>query len=312
MNISGKGRGALTLCAAALLASCGGAPQLDGGGLLPQGATARTARQAIAPAKGQTLLYVSDLGANAVLVFPYPKGAQTQKLIGFGSVAGLCSNQGGDVFVVDEAGPVDVFAHGGTSPIRQLATAGAPDGCAVDPTTGNLAVTNMSSYLHGVVSIYPGAKGKGKIYRNKSVDATFFCGYDPSGNLFLDGWDRYGKIILLELPKGKSAFTIWHPKMSIKTLGGVQWDGKYVAVADQGGGVVYRTRNGSVVQTVKLRSGTAIDQFWIAGGTTLIGPNAQAGGSVGFWHYPGGGAPYQTLGGFYYPVGVALSRPSGT
>src|SRR5580693_7122481 len=85
----------------------------------------------------QNLLYVSDIGTNSVDVYPYPTGKLVGKLTGFGSVAGLCADKSGDVFVVDEAGPVDVYAHGGSSPIRRLTTTGAPYGCAADPSTGN-------------------------------------------------------------------------------------------------------------------------------------------------------------------------------
>jgi hypothetical protein len=59
-------------------------------------------------AASENLLYVSDIGTNEVDVYPYPSGSLVGKLTGFGSVAGLCVNKGGDVFVVDEAGPVQV------------------------------------------------------------------------------------------------------------------------------------------------------------------------------------------------------------
>jgi len=82
--------------------------------------------QGVTPrAAAKTLLYVSDLGTNLVNVYTYPNGSLITKLSGFGSVAGLCSSKTGYVFVVD--------------------------GCAVDPATGNPAVTNLSSYLAGAV-----------------------------------------------------------------------------------------------------------------------------------------------------------------
>ena len=91
-----------------------------------------------ADAKGSSLLYVSDLGTNAVNIYTYPGGALTGKLAGFGSVAGLFSDKAGDVFVVDEAAPVQMFAHGGTSPLRKLDATGAPYGCAIEPVIGIL------------------------------------------------------------------------------------------------------------------------------------------------------------------------------
>jgi hypothetical protein len=291
--------------ALAFIAACGG-PSLQG----PLAVSSAASRSWIAPnAKAQDLLYISDLGANAVDVYSYPDLKLVGSLHGFGSVAGLCSDTAGTVFVVDEAGPVEVYAHGGSTPIRSLATSGAPYGCAVDPTTGNLALTQLSSYLYSAVWIYPKAKGAPAKYNDEQIDSTYFCGYDPNGNLIVDGWNRSAQIILVELPKhGKSLRIVnFGDGKSGTTPGGVQWDGTYVAVADKGSGAIYRTsEGGKVAQTVKLTDGANVLQFWIAG-STLIGPNAQSPGTVGFWRYPAGGAPTKTLKGFYYPFGATLS-----
>jgi hypothetical protein len=261
-------------------------------------------------AKTRDLLYVSDVGANSVDVFTYPQATLVGKLTGFGSVAGLCADKAGDVFVVDEAGPVQMFPHGGSTPIRKLATSGAPYGCSVDPVSGNLALTQLSSYQYGPISIYAGAKGKAAYYPDKQVDASWFCGYDDRGNLFADAWDRYGNVILLELPKGKKSFTTFKLGEKFANPGGVQWDGKDIAVSDRGGGVVYRlTESGHLAATITLKSGTNVEQFWILG-STLVGPNAQSPGAVDFWRYPGGGSPTKELTGFYYPFGATVSAGS--
>lgn len=257
--------------------------------------------------KAQNLLYISDLGANDVAVYTYPKGTLLQKLTGFGSVAGLCSNRGGDVFVVDEAGPLDVYAHGGSTPFRQLTTSGAPYGCSVDPTTGDLALTQLSAYEYGAMAVYPKANGKPRFYVDKTIDATWFCGYDGSGNLFADAWDRYGNVILVELPKGGKTFRKYKLGKSFNQAGGVQWDGRYIAVGNFGDGVIYRTNeSGHVMQTVTLKGGSNVEQFWIAG-STLIGPAAQSPGVAPFWHYPGGGSAYNTISGLTWPFGATLS-----
>lgn len=253
------------------------------------------------------LLYVSDLGRNAVLYYTYPQGKLVGTLTGFAAASTLCADRAGDVFIVDLTGPVYVYAHGGAAPIRKLTGSGEPDGCAIDPTTGNLAVTNESSYLYGTITIYPKAKGGPKTYFNSQVDATFFCGYDDRGNLFIDGWNRSGVVILLELPRGSSQFKIMTLGHTIKTPGGVLWDGKYIAISDEGAGQIVRvTPIGKVVATVRLHEGTTVNQFWLDHGT-LIGPNAQNNGTVPFWHYPDGGTPYHTIGGLTYPIGAAVS-----
>ena len=142
-------------------------------------------------ATSENLLYVSDIGTNEVDVYPYPSGSLVGKLSGFGSVAGLCANKAGDVFVVDEAGPVQMFAHGGTSPIRKLTTTGAPYGCAVDPTTGNLALTNLSSYLYGTIAIYPKANGTPSSTRIPASTRLSFAATIPTAiSLSTAGTDR--------------------------------------------------------------------------------------------------------------------------
>jgi hypothetical protein len=298
--MSGYHQTALAFCAAiVMLAACTAPAQVITPSQVPA--------DAVALGRSQDLLYVSDLGANAVYFYTYPTGKLMGKLTGFGSVAGLCADKAGDVFVVDEAGPVDVYAHGGSSPIRRLTTTGAPYGCAVDPNTGNLAVTNLSSVLYGTIAIYAKAKGKPREYPDNAVDSTYFCGYDDNGNLFIDGWNRSAQFILLELPKGGRGFRTYMLTRTVEKPGGVQWDGKYVAIGDQGAGLIYRAGStGKVAQTVTLKKGANVEQFWIAG-TTLIGPNAQSGGTVPFWRYPAGGSPTKTINGFLYPVGVTVS-----
>ena len=176
--------------------------------------------------KSQALLYVSDIATNLVDIFTYPSGTKVGSLSGFGAVAGLCSDKAGDIFVVDEAGPVQMFAHGGTSPIRKLTTSGAPYGCAIDPRHRNLALTNLSSYLYGALNIYPKAKGSPKQYNDPSqIDSTYFCAYDSSGNLYIDGWDRSAKFIFIKLPKGGKSLGVTELNLKTSSPAGVQWDG---------------------------------------------------------------------------------------
>lgn len=289
------------ICAVALLAGCGASAP-------PMAVRTAPAVTTMHPdAQAQDLLYISDLGANDVAVYTYPKAALVGKLTGFGSVAGLCSNKSGDVFVVDEAGPVDVYAHGGSNPIRQLDTSGAPYGCSVNPVSGDLALTQLSAYEHGAIAVYPKAKGNPRIYKDKNIDATWFCGFDNSGNLFADAWDRYGNVILVELAKGGKTFKKFKLGKNFDKAGGVQWDGKYVAVGNFGDGLIYRvTQSGHVAQTVTLKGGENVEQFWIAG-STLIGPAAQSPGIAPFWHYSGGGSAYKTISGLSWPFGATLS-----
>lgn len=293
------------MCAALAIPTACGAP------LTPPATNAALQAKswAMPEARAQNLLYVSDIGTNAVDILTYPAGKLMGTLHGFGAVAGLCSNKAGDVFVVDEAGPVQMFAHGGTSPIRKLTTTGAPYGCAIDPTTGNLALTNLSSYLYGALAVYPKANGKPKEYNDKSeIDATFFCGYDTSGNLYASAWDRSANPILVKLPKKGGALGYYKLYLKDPNPSGVQWDGKYVALGARGEGVIYRINGstGATEGTIALKDGKNIEQFWIQG-TRLIGPNWVVNGTVPYWRYPAGGSPTKTLSSLTEPFGATVS-----
>src|SRR6202034_3377504 len=70
----------------------------------------------------------------------------------------------------------------------------------------------------------------------------YFCGYDDEGNLFVDGLSApgTGHFALAELPKGGSALKTITPNQYIGWPGGVQWDGKHVAIGDQITPVIYQ------------------------------------------------------------------------
>ncbi len=252
------------------------------------------------------LLYVVNSAEGEVDVLTYPRGKLVGTLTGFNQVASLCSDKAGDVFVVDQAGPVDVYAHGGSTPVRQLPTNGEPEGCSVDPTTGNLALTNMSPSYHAVVTIYENASGSGRVYENSKISETFFCGYDSKGNLYIDGATKQTEFVLLRLLSGNKRFGIAQLPHIFQDPLGVQWDGQDVAIADAGS--IYRVdpQTVQVVQTVQLDGSPNIDQFWIARGT-IIASDDRPFGDVSFWKYPAGGSPTKTLTGFDYPSGATVS-----
>jgi hypothetical protein len=123
-----------------------------------------------------------------------------------------------------------------------------------------------------------------------------FCGYDDKGNLFVDGqYDHQGTFELDELPNGSSNFkSIKIPQAPSSPLN-LQWEGKYIALADSSTVIYHVTVKGSkgtIVGTTLVNgpvSGTE-GQFWIQGGT-IVEPYDTGTGSdeVGFWKYPTGG-----------------------
>ena len=72
-------------------------------------------------AKRDSLLYITDVGTNAVYAYSYPKGTLLGTLTGFDAPFGECVDNKGDVFIANiEASNILEYAHGGTSPIATL------------------------------------------------------------------------------------------------------------------------------------------------------------------------------------------------
>jgi hypothetical protein len=252
----------------------------------------------IAPeAKRRSLLYISDGSTYDVYVYSYPGGKLVGTLTGFTEPAGECADKAGHVFITSSTfygtGTIFEYAHGGTQPIQTLNDpAGNPRGCSVDRTTGNLAVSNFASLSGGgSVSIYTNAQGTPTTYTDSAFYVYFFCGYDSSGNLFVDGRNSSSQFQFAELPKGQSTFTNISLNQNIGYPGGVQWHGKYVAVGDQDANVIYQfsvgASTGTKVGSTTLDGAGDVVQFWIQG-TRVIGPDSEK-SNVAFWPYPAGG-----------------------
>jgi hypothetical protein len=285
-------------------------------GCTQQGDVASTVARSAEPAFGRSLLYVSDAGNDDVQFFVYPRLKFVATLTGFGAVRGLCLGKAGEIYVVDaKNSQVVIYKHGAKTPSRILYDQEyAPNGCAVDPINGRLAVTLVSqSSGPGVVATF-GRGDKRPVYRGIArIYTPAYCAFDDKGNLYVDGADKEGNFALSELPFTYFNFSNITLNQTIAVAGAVQWDGKYLAVGDQGtgtGSTVYRfsiaSFNGTNEGTVTLGGSTDVTQFWIVK-HTLIGPNGGTSPSVLWWDYPQGGSPRRTLTGFSDPVGVVES-----
>ncbi len=191
--------------------------------------------------KDRPLLYTSNQEENNVIVYAF-KG-KNGKVIGtltddMAAPYGDCSDTKGNVYIVNDEddSPVVVFAHGASTPTTTLSNDyGEGIGCAYDPTTGNLAVSNFagSDSGYGDVVIYANASGSGTVY---SVADTYLWGpaYDNNGNLFVEGENiDTGAKPLLEMPKGSTTFTTISLPFTIDFPASAYWDGQYVGVGDQ-------------------------------------------------------------------------------
>jgi hypothetical protein len=277
---------------------------------------------------GQDLLYVS--GGNWVTLLTYPQGRTVGRYVEpFAS--GECADSIGDVYVADGQDGILIFRRGYLGPPTVLSDPGFyANGCATDPASGALAVTNSASTASqaGSVAIYAYGSGTRTLYTIPKFFTYAYCSYDDIGNLFVDGTDDASPVAhvkFAELAKGSNAFSDLRLDQKLRSAGGVQWDGKYIAIGDPDAAVLYRLKvnasHARAVSSTKFNSPKPLGQFWIARETSPIGKyrgkvfisticcwSTYAG--IGYWKYPAGGSPIKTLSGFAGPYGFALSVPS--
>lgn len=313
------GRYALSLnCSAVLLAGCGASePPTSARGTMPPSQTSATAKRGnswmLPEATQRNLLYVgvieSDTQLGEVYVFLYPSGKLVGALTGFQNPEGICSDASGNVFVTDaDAADIIEYAHGGTTPIKTLLDTGRPSGCWVDPTTGDLAVSNYSSF----VSVYKSATGDPINYT--TAEPASFVTYDGSGNLFAD--NRGDPVSVWELRRGRSSFqTITLQQFPPNSWsGGLQWVGSHLTVAHTNPryfgccGRIYRYKlrgtNAKKVGSMQPKP-EGLSDFFIDGPTAIV---ATGQSWINFFDYPDGHQPTRTILVRYGTVGVTVSR----
>jgi hypothetical protein len=285
------------------------------------------------------LLFVSDT-IGVVWIYKMPSLEIKGILTGFQGINGMCSDGKGSVWVaMSSVEQMWKLAHDGTIVSILQDTIGTPIGCGVDPTTGNLAVSNVTnntegSHIGGSLLVYPGGAGDPAEYWCSScLISYYFAGYDTSGNLFVDGKNASNAFALAELPAGSSTTdqlkalnieggTLYAPGM-------VEWDaaGHYLVIGDQScdnkrAACVYRAK--IVGSTAKITGRTTLLDSagnpicdMIQGtldGSTIAGSDSDGGfcghpSGTDLWRFPAGGQAthyndiYDSS-----PVGAAISQ----
>lgn len=264
------------------------------------------------------LLYISDMVSGSVSFYSYPGLAFKGKISGFKDPGPLCTDpRTGDVWVVSgfNSYKLSEFAHGATKPTRTIKFAPFDDllpGCAVNPTNGDLAVTELTEYDDaGALIIFRNGTGKPISYQSRNMFFYEFVAYDAAGNAFVDGSSGGDRVTLDELPNGRNTFvnvTPHHWELRPPREGGVQYDGTDVVVGELKHGHLYRIVDRTVVGTTKILGTCEVRQFAIDA-SVLIAPNAcHSHGEVLLYNYPGGGNPTTKLTGFRSPYAVTISQ----
>lgn len=328
----------IAICLGMLLPGCGNqmsAPPTSIGAI-PAARTHPSLRRAwMDPAASSgDLLYVSS--SNDVYAYSYPQGHLAGTLEGFYSPLGECVDSNGDLFVVtlkDQSGSSSIiyeYAHGGTEPIATLNDPAGAGSCAIDPTTGNLAVANWADsnnpYGHYAdVAIYAGARGNPTIYYSSEFGSFGFCGYDPKGNLYLTTPSLQSpgdQDQLVRLRAGHSSFDQISLNVTLYAQGApasVQWDGKYMTVSsdvDKEPTYLYRLRisgdSAMAVETTMLSSkkNTLKSGQILIQGKRILGADYFKGrGGIDSWRYPKAQKPRSVVpnASYFAPFGIAVS-----
>ena len=294
-----------TFCLSAVLVAGCERSQMQSNALVPSesnaaGAASGKSAWMAEDAESRDLLYVSNRKDGSVYVYSYPQA----KLVGglHNVHAGsLCSDSSGDVFI-PSGNAILQYSHGGTRPVAVLRNplGGATSFCAVDPVTGNLAVSGGAAGNSGV-AVFASAKGNATIYRQGARDTRYWsCAYDDKGNLFVEisagGLDASAKLVELPNAARRLRSVTWQGSLRPR-LGFIQWDGQNLAAESTENGSTailrYSVNRGRAVLlgTIPLaRAGSRL-QFWIHDSHIIV-PNQSASGSVApgiaVYAYPGG------------------------
>lgn len=303
------------ICAAALLAGCGGSPPIGRPSAMPQSRLIQSAMHGkswmLPEGKREDLLYFSDRARNEVRVFSYPRAKSIGELSLPYTPWGLCSDRSGHVFVVthddNNHSFVYEYVHGGSQPISTLANPGRGIGCASDPTTGNLAVTSESdleSSDTGHIAVFQNATGVPTVYSDPNVVDFLLCTYDDSGNLFATG---DGNTTIEELPASANQIVEVTINQYMRPVS-IQWQNNYLIVSDGPPGArgplpVYEITvsgsSGSVIWSTELstKRDKNVDRQLIATEKRIIGfgPDGGSDNRIEYWAWPRGGEPTRTI-----------------
>jgi hypothetical protein len=284
--------------------------------------------------KNTKVLWGADVDYAAVEAYDYKTGALIGEVTGFSYPYGLCSDTNGNVYVADFSLEEGFEIQADTlSIIKSWPTGGEAIGCSVN-RSGDVAFTNF--YPGGVV-VFPGGGPTGHTYPGPGYDWP--AGYDPNGNLFVECnyVSPCSSPHIAELPAGGSSWIVLNFSPGITFSAAVQWDGKYLALADaQCNGsnescIDQVTVSGStvtLVNRVRFTTGTGCSNYLDFGGsvgfnaknpnglltrgaTALVASNLWCSpGPVDIWPYPVGGAPKRVLQlmPYSYVYGVTITK----
>ncbi|MBD5655879.1 MAG: hypothetical protein IAI50_11970 [Candidatus Eremiobacteraeota bacterium] len=175
---------------------------------------------AMAKNKSNTIA-ISDQQNSLVELFT-AAGVQIGQLTGFEQPAGMASDIKGNLYVADKGNSrVQIYAAGFASPPTTLQDPGQyPLDVDSFANGAYIAVANVATTAGGAgsVSIFKGST----LLSNVSVpnnQNVFFCAFDASGNLYVDGLDTNESPIIGEIPNATSGGSTFVPLTTTNSIG---------------------------------------------------------------------------------------------
>jgi hypothetical protein len=276
--------------------------------------------------KQPSLLYVSNFGSSDVTVYTYLDGnglILVGQLTGFVQPAGMCTDKAGDVWITDYGYGVKKayeYAHGGTSPINYLRQGGRAYDCAVDMTTGDLAVAvelPNGKLTFGMVNVFaPGAREATHYDPPYGFSRVDFLAYDDKSNLYVDGIELYSTSNLFEIQKGgKELVEMALQGATLEEPGAIQWVNPTLLIGDenfknQGVAGAYKVlvskSTATVVGTLTFVKTQSAGAFWRRAGRIVVPDSA---GNIARIYNLADGSRYSSLTtGLSQPFGAAVSQ----
>ena len=268
-----------------------------------------------------TKIFVSDAANNVVDIYN-TAGKQLAQLTGFSEPQGLATDSKGNLYVADTANSrIQVYAPPYTKTPKSYADSGQyPAGVSVTIVgkVTYVGVTNIISTSGGPgsVTIYKNGKA-GAAISNSNFGRVYFDSFDASGNLYIDGENSSGAVVVGEIAKATTTgkkIAVLKTKNSIEFPGGIEVTTKgLIAIDDQDAATVYSYKApvkgslGNPAHTTPVTgSSDAVTFAFTSTNTDLWTADAGNEDSAEF-AYPKGGSALHSIpvsGG--EPIGVAL------
>jgi DNA-binding beta-propeller fold protein YncE len=268
--------------------------------------------------KSKIEIFVSDVGNNVVDIYN-TQGKLIGQIDGLSEPQGITSDSKANLYVANTAdSDVLIFAPPYNKPPKTLGDSGEyPSGVAATYDGEFVAVTNIISTSGGPGNILIFKKGKLGFKISNSILATvYFCAFDAQGDLFVDGANSSGQVVIGEVAhvtEGGKKLEMLTYDATIGFPGGIEvtTDDK-IAILDQESATIYTfnqpvkgSLGSPIATTVLTGSSDPVTFAFTKSNKDLWGADAGTTGVAEF-AYPAGGSPVKSFSEGGEPIGVAL------